>query len=70
MSEREIMELDNIIEYPRKPHNPLHPEYQRDVYNMDKSIAQNKRHMGLNGKPNKIHQVEVNFASRKNIRGE
>ncbi len=70
MSEKEIMELDNIIEYPRKPHNPLHPEYQRDVYNMDETIKQNKSHMGLNGKPNKIDVVNINFSARKNIRKE
>ena len=70
MPTKEIMELDNIIEYPRKPHNSRHPEYQRDVYNMDEAIAQNKRHMGLNGKPNEIHQVPINFAARKNIRKE
>lgn len=70
MSDKEVMELDDIIEYPRKPHNSRHPEYQRDVYNMDQVIANNKRYMGLNGKPNKIHQVDINFAARKNIRGE
>lgn len=70
MSKKEIMELDNIIEYPRKPHNSRHPEYQRDVYNMDETIAQNKSHMGHNGTPNKIVVVNVNFAARNNIRKE
>lgn len=70
MSEKEILELDNIIEHPRKPNNPRHPEYQRDVYNMDEVEANNKRHMGYNGKSNKIHQVDINFAARKNIRKE
>ena len=70
MSEKEILELDNIIEHPRKPDNSRHPEYQRDVYNMAEVEAQNKRHMGLNGRPNEIHQVDINFAARKNIRKE
>ena len=70
MSEKEIMELNNIIEYPRKAHNSRHPEYQRDVYNMDEAIAQNKRHMGLNGRPNRIIATNINFADRKNNRKE
>jgi hypothetical protein len=70
MPTTEKMQLDNIIEYPRKPHNPIHPEYQRDVYNMDRSIAENKRHMGYKDEPNKIDVVKINFAARKNIRKE
>ena len=70
MSEKEILELDNIVEYPRKPSNSRHPEYQRDVYNMDEVEANNKRHMGLNGKPNQIHVVGTNFACRANNRKE
>ncbi len=70
MSEKEILELDNIVEYPRKPSNPRHPEYERDVYNMEQVEANNKRHMGLDGKPNKIHVVDTNFACRNNIRKE
>lgn len=70
MSEKEILELDNIIEHPRKDHNPLHPEYQRDVYNMDEAIAQNKKYMGTHGRRNRIIATKINFADRKNNRKE
>ncbi len=70
MANKEVMQIGNIIEYPRNANSSSQPEYESDVYNIPEVEAQNKRHMGLSGKPNKIHQVNVNFAARKNIRGE
>lgn len=70
MNDKEVMEIGNIIEYPRKPNSPNQPEYESDVYNIPEVQAQNKRHMVLNGKPNKIEVVKVNFSARKNIRKE
>jgi hypothetical protein len=70
MAEKEILQINNIVEYPRKNYSPDQPQYVSDVCNIPEVEAQNKRHMGLNGKPNKIHQVDINFAARKNIRSE
>ena len=70
MSNKEIRQIDNIIECPRADYSPNQPEYESDVYNIPKVIAQNKKHMGLNGKPNKIIQTNINFAARKNNRKE
>lgn len=70
MDRRYVEQIDNIIEYPRKDYSPDQPEYESDVYNIPKAIAQNKKHMGLNGKPNKIEVVNINFAARKNNRKE
>lgn len=70
MTNKDVFNIGNIIEYPRKDYSPNQPEYQSDVYNIPEVISQNKRHMGLNGKPNKIIDTNINFAARKNIRKE
>jgi hypothetical protein len=70
MAEREIMQIKDIIEYPRKDYSPNQPCYESDVYDIPEVIAQNKRHMGLNGKPNEIIATKINFAARKNNRRE
>ncbi|HWY33275.1 MAG TPA: hypothetical protein VNX68_01435 [Nitrosopumilaceae archaeon] len=70
MSDKEVLQIGNIIEYPRKSNSPNQPEYESDVYNIPEVEAQNKRHMGYNGKPGKIIATTINFSARKNNRKE
>ena len=70
MADKEVMQIGNIIEYPRKSYSPHQPEYESDVYNIPEVQAQNKRNMGLNGKPGKIIATNTNFACRANNRKE
>jgi hypothetical protein len=65
-----LEQIDDIIEYPRNDYSPNQPEYESDVYNIPEVQAQNKRHMGLNGKPNKIIATNINFSARENNRKE
>ena len=70
MSDKEVMQIGNIIEYPRLDNSPNQPQYESDVYNIDEVVSQNKRHMGYNGKPGKIIATNINFSARKNNRKE
>ena len=70
MADKEVMQIGNIIEYPRRDNSPNQPEYESDVYSIPEVQAQNKRYMGLNGKPGKIIATNINFAARKNNRKE
>lgn len=65
-----VKQIKDIIEHPRRPYAPNEPQYLSDVCNIPEVEAQNKRHMGYNGKSNKIIQTDINFAARKNNRKE
>lgn len=70
MADKEVMQIGNIIEHPRRDHSPNQPEYQSDVYNIDEVERQNKRYMGYNGYKCKIIPTKINFSARKNNRKE
>lgn len=70
MADREVMQIGNIIEYPKRDNSPNQPEYESDVYSISEVQAQNRRNIGLNGRTGKIIVTNINFSNRSNNRKE